>query len=122
MKALRLAGESVQREHEEIWLSYCGDTGVGVWERSPRVAESRVLFLECTFLGERQRGKGSLYGHLHFDDLVTRADRLGAHEAIVLHHLSRRHTIAELRTEVNARLPELAARIHLWGEERAADG
>jgi hypothetical protein len=40
----------------------------------------------------------------------------------VLHHLSRRHTLAELRAEVNVRLPELAGRIHLWGEGRPSNG
>ena len=119
IKALRLAGESVQVEREEVWLSYCGDTGPGVWNLAPRVAESRVLFLECTFVGEGQRGRGTVYGHLHIDDLVEQRDRLAGHEAIVLHHLSRRHSIAELRAEVSARLPDLASRIHLWGEESA---
>jgi ribonuclease Z len=121
IRRLRLAGEAVQAEREELWLSYCGDTGPGLWERAPRVAESRVLLLECTFVGATQLGKGAAYGHLHFDDLVRRADRLARHEAIVLHHLSRRHALAELRAEVDARLPELAARIHLWGEERSPD-
>lgn len=121
VKALRLTGERVQDEREEIWLSYCGDTGPGLWERAPRVAESRVLLLECTFVGERHRGKSAAHGHLHVDDLVENAARLERHEAIVLHHLSRRHSIAELRAEVDLRLPELSDRIHLWGEERAAD-
>jgi ribonuclease Z len=113
--AMRATGVDVHHEREEIWLSYCGDTGAGVWSLAPRLPESRVLMLECTFLGESQRGKGAAFGHLHLDDLVAHEDRLSGHEAIVLHHLSRRHSTAELRAAVDARLPRLAGRIHLWG-------
>ncbi|MEO7972274.1 MAG: MBL fold metallo-hydrolase [Thermoanaerobaculia bacterium] len=114
----RLRGEGIAIDDawEEIWLSYCGDTGPGVWELAPRLPESRLLMIECTFLGEAVRQHGSAYKHLHFDDLVEQAAKLERHEAIVLHHLSRRHTIGELRHEIEARLPELAARIHLLGE------
>jgi ribonuclease Z len=119
IRALRSGGAEVQESREEVWLSYCGDTGPGIWERAPRIAESRVLLVECTFVGETQRGKGKAYGHLHIDDLVAREESLAAHEAIVLHHLSRRHSIAELRAEIDRRLPGLAAKIHLWGEARS---
>jgi ribonuclease Z len=119
IRALRAGGTEVQESREEVWLSYCGDTGPGIWERAPKVADSRVLLLECTFMGETQRGKGKAFGHLHVDDLVAHEERLARHEAIVLHHLSRRHSIAELRAEIELRLPALAAKIHLWGEARS---
>jgi ribonuclease Z len=114
--ALRATGAEVHDEREEIWLSYCGDTGARVWALAPRLPESRVLMLECTFLGDAQRGKGAAFGHLHLDDLAAHEERLDGHEAIILHHLSRRHTTAELRAEIGRRLPRLAGRIHLWGE------
>lgn len=113
-------GERVEDESEEVWLSYCGDTGSGVFERAPRLAESRVLLLECTFLGATMRDRGALYGHLHLDELAAHADRMGGHEWILLHHLSRRHTVAELRAEVEKKLPELARRIRILFEEEAA--
>jgi len=113
---LRCEGVAIDHESEEVWLSYCGDTGPGVWELAPRLAESRLLMIECTFLGEAVRQHGSAYKHLHFDDLVDHEADLAAHEAIVLHHLSRRHSRNELRREVETRLPRLAPRIHLLGE------
>ena len=114
----RLRSESVEidRECEEIWLSYCGDTGPEVWKLAPRLAQSRLLMIECTFLGEEVRQHGSAYKHLHFDDLVEHEAELAAHEAILLHHLSRRHSKGELRREVETRLPRLASRVHLLGE------
>lgn len=113
----RAHGDRVEIESEEVWLSYCGDTGTGVFDRAPRLAESRVLMIECTFLGEPMRDRGALYGHLHLDDLAERADRLARHEWIVLHHLSRRHTPRQLRAEVERKLPGLAARIRILFEE-----
>jgi ribonuclease Z len=117
----RLRSESVEIESEceEVWLSYCGDTGPEVWNLAPRLAESRLLMIECTFLGEAVRQHGSAYKHLHFDDLVEHEAELAAHEAILLHHLSRRHSMGELRREVEKRLPLLAPRVHLLGEAAA---
>jgi len=116
---LRTRGERVEDEREEIWLSYCGDTGAGVFDLAPRLGESRVLMVECTFLGERMRERGALYGHLHLDDLAARADRLEGHEWILLHHLSRRHAPRELRAEVERKLPRLAERVKILFEEAA---
>lgn len=116
---LRAAGVEIECGCEEIWLSYCGDTGPEVWRLAPRLPESRVLMIECTFLGDEVRQHGTAYKHLHFDDLVDHQAKLERHEAIVLHHLSRRHSIAELRREVEARLPRVATRVHLLGEAGA---
>lgn len=95
IKALRAAGQPVDEEVEERWLSYCGDTSNLVFERSPEVFDSRVLLLECTFLAAEHQPRGTRYGHLHVSDLVGVADRF-ANEDLVLHHLSRRHRPAEL--------------------------
>lgn len=113
---LRSRWVEIDHESEEIWLSYCGDTGPGIWKLAPRLPESRLLMIECTFLGDEVRQHGSAYKHLHFDDLVEHESHLERHEAIILHHLSRRHSIALLRREVETKLPRLASRVHLLGE------
>ncbi|MFN7943506.1 MAG: MBL fold metallo-hydrolase [Thermoanaerobaculia bacterium] len=113
---LRSSGVEVAREREEVWLSYCGDTGAGVFDLAPRLAASRVLMIELTFLAPEARAKGAAYGHLHLDDLVERAGALAAHETVVLYHLSRRHSPAELRREVERRLPQLASRVRILHE------
>lgn len=116
---LRRDGREVEEAFDEIALSYCGDTGPGVFELAPRLRQSRVLLLECTFLGEATRGRGTLYGHLHLDDLAEHAALLSDCEAIVLTHLSRRHTRDQLAREVARHLPGLADRVHLFGAEAA---
>jgi ribonuclease Z len=110
---LRRRGVATEVAVEEDWLSYPGDTGPAVFDLEPRLFTSRVLVVECTFLGAALRDKGVRYKHLHFDDLAERADRF-ANEAIVLFHLSRRHSADELRREVTAWMPALAPRIHVF--------
>jgi ribonuclease Z len=114
--ALRERGIDTSDVVEEIWVSYCGDTGPAVFDLEPRIFDSRVLMLECTFLGEAQRDKGGQFKHLHLDDIVARAADF-RNPALVLHHLSRRHRVADLRAEVARRLPELAPRVHILVEE-----
>jgi ribonuclease Z len=111
---LRADGVAVTEPVEERLLTYCGDTGAGVFELEPRLFETQVLMIECTFLSEGKRRNAADYKHLHFDDLVEVADRF-RNRAIVLHHLSRRHKPEELRRAVDRHLPGLADRIHVLG-------
>ena len=114
--ALRERGVETAEVVEDLELSYCGDTGPGVFATEPRVFESRVLVVECTFLGEKHRDKGAHFGHLHLDDLIAREGDF-RNQAVVLQHLSHRHKVSELREEVDRCLPSLAPRIHLLVEE-----
>jgi ribonuclease Z len=113
--ALRRQGVQTAELVEEVWLSYCGDTGPGVFDLEPRLFDSKVLMMECTFLGEEHRDKGERFKHLHLGDIAARADRF-RNQAVVLHHLSRRHRVSDLRAEVARTMPELAPRIHFLVE------
>ncbi len=113
--ARRKVGDEVEEEREVLRLTYCGDTGASVFASEPRLFEAEVLLLECTFLGPAARDKGGRYGHLHLEDLVEHATRF-ANRHLVLHHLSGRFRRRELRSEVYRLLPDLAGRIHIWGE------
>jgi len=106
---------------EDLWLTYCGDTGPKVFEWEPRVFQSKVLMLECTFLGEEHRDKGERFKHLHLGDIAHWADEF-RNEALVLHHLSRRFRVEDLRAEIQRRLPELAPRIHILVEGEGKAG
>lgn len=113
---LRRRGEPVEEGVEEIWLSYCGDTGRGVFDSEPRLFESRILMLECTFLDPDKEEESRRFGHLHLADL-ERLEARFANEVIVLYHLSRRHRGPELARLVRERLPRLASRVRLVVEE-----
>ncbi len=114
---LKRDGIEVVREFEEVWLSYCGDTGAAVFTDEPRLFGARVLLLECTFLSPETRRHGERFGHLHLRDLVAVADRF-ENQAIVLCHLSRRYRLTELAEAVARELPGLAEKIHfITGDE-----
>ena len=115
---LRERGVETSEVAEDLWLSYCADTGPAIFDREPRIFGSRVLMMECTFVGEEHRDKGERFKHLHLGDVVQRAGEF-RNEAIVLHHLSRRFRVEDLRAEVDRRLPELAPRIHILVEGTA---
>jgi ribonuclease Z len=112
---LRERGVEIAETVEDLWLSYCGDTGPRIFEMEPRLLRSQVLMVECTFLGEEHRDKGERFKHLHLGDIARWADGL-ENEAIVLHHLSRRFRVEDLRAEVERRMPALAPRIHILVE------
>lgn len=117
---LRRRGEEITRGEDELTLTYCGDTGPGVFDAEPRLFTSRVLVLECTFLGSELRTKGARFKHLHVEDLGNAAARF-ANEALVLVHLSQRHRPQELLRRAEDLLPRLAGRIHVL-TEAADDG
>jgi ribonuclease Z len=117
--ARRGAGEAVDEERSERWLSYTGDTTAAVFDLAQEIRDSIVLLIECTFFAGRHRQHAASYGHLHLDDLVARQDEL-RNQAVVLAHLSRRHRVAEFEADVRRRLPLLAGRVHVFGSH--ADG
>ena len=76
--AARARGGDRPRSIEDIWLTYCGDTGPRIFEMEPRIFRSRVLMLECTFLGEEHRDKGEQFKHLHLGDIAAPGGELPA--------------------------------------------
>jgi ribonuclease Z len=110
LAALRARGEVLEERTEEDWLSYTGDTAVEVLDREPRLFTSKVLVIECTFLDPEHRQRAARYGHVHLEDLAERRESF-KNEHLVLCHLSRRHTEAQLATAVAARLGGLADRV-----------
>jgi ribonuclease Z len=113
--ALRERGVEISEPVEDLQLTYCGDTGPAVFAREPRLFGAKVLMLECTFLGAEHREHGERFKHLHLEDIARWADEL-RNAAVILHHLSRRYRLEDLRAEVERRLPALAPRIHILVE------
>ena len=111
---LRRSGVEIEREEIEVWLSYCGDTGPGVFDLEPRIFDSSVLLLECTFFDEESIGRAREFKHMHLDDLVERAERF-RNQDLVLHHLSRRYRCADLQEWLGSRLALPNTRVQLFG-------
>lgn len=116
LAALRRQGRDIERIEEEIWLSYGGDTGAGVFDLEPRLFAARVLLLECTFLDGARRSRADRFKHIHLDDLLERAEKF-ANQHIVLHHGSRRYDDAQLGAAVERLAARAAPRVHLFGRQ-----
>lgn len=116
---LRRQGTETSETVEQLWLTYCGDMGPATFDMEPRLFDSHVLMLECTFLRDELRDKGDLYKHLTLGDIARHAGDF-RNQALVLHHLSRRYKAEQLRAEVDRLLPELASRVHIMVEGEVA--
>lgn len=111
---LRRGGAEVDESYEEFWLSCTGDTSAAVFDSVPQLFQSRILVVECTFLDDDHAERARRFKHVHLDDLVAVRDRF-ENQALVLYHLSRRHSAAELEAAVAARLEPVAPEVHVVG-------
>jgi ribonuclease Z len=109
------AGETVTTEDEVRLLTYCADTGPGLFARHPEVLDAEVLLLECTFYRTGDRDRAAAFGHLHVDDLLAAAPRFTCRHLVLLHP-SRRHRLREVDQELQRRIrPAFACQVHpLW--------
>jgi ribonuclease Z len=87
------------------WIEQAGD----------QVLSARVLFQECTFLGQGRTTEAARKGlHSHIDDLHGLLGRVKS-RAIVLYHISQYYQAEEVGEILRAALPEESlARIHLF--------
>jgi len=105
---LRAGGAEVTRREEIPLLAYPGDCGAGVFDAAPELFRARVLLIECSFLAPEDVDRAREYGHIHIDDLISRAP-LFQNEAVVLTHFSQRYRAEEIREGLR-RIPEPLAR------------
>lgn len=85
-------------------LFYTGDTDRGILETNPRVFQSEVLMIECSFIAEGHQERAARYRHIHLDDLIEFADRF-ENGTIVLMHFSRRYARETIRDTLRRRCP-----------------
>lgn len=106
-------GETVQHEVEHAELSYPGDTTIRVFERSPHILQSRILILECTFVGPAFSAEtATRRGHVHLDQLAAWAEHMKC-ERLFLTHFSQRYDRRFVEAEIQ-KLPEsLRSRVEI---------
>ncbi|ATB27943.1 MBL fold metallo-hydrolase [Melittangium boletus] len=103
----RKAGEPLFDEMDRLELAYATDTLSRVLESAPEVLHSRVLILECTFLGDKRTvSDAQERAHLHFDEILARAE-LFQNEALVLMHFSQAYSPEEVHAVIRAQTPEV---------------
>jgi ribonuclease Z len=99
-------GERVNVEVEAPEVVFCGDTTIEVVVQQPLVRTAKLLILEATFLDDRvPEDRAKKTGHVHLDDIVSRAD-LFENEGILLTHFSARYSAKQIKRILADRLPE----------------
>lgn len=98
-------GQIVTEERNEILVSFTGDTQIEFLDLTPEVRNSKILFLETTYLDERKSVASTKeWGHTHLDELIPRLKEITS-EKIVLFHTSARYSFNEAQKIIMNRIP-----------------
>ena len=114
---LRRQGISLETETHVPRLTFIGDSTIETLYRQPHIGQSRILFLEVTYLLDEDRTLARERGHTHLHDLVdfiTERPEALQNQHIVLKHFSMRYSREQIRLLCQSALPaEFFARCHL---------
>ncbi|PJZ69390.1 hypothetical protein CH373_14045 [Leptospira perolatii] len=96
-------------------VSFSGDTKIEYVLTHKDVAESDVLFLECTYIDEeRNVEKAREWGHIHLNEIIHNLSAF-KNKKIVLIHFSKRYPLSYIRSELAKRIPPSEKeRFHLF--------
>lgn len=105
---------------DELWLprmTFIGDSTIDTLYREKHVGESRILFLELTYLMEDERDIAKQRGHTHLDDLLTflqECPDVLKNQHIILKHFSMRYDRRLILHTLKSRLPKaFLERVHI---------
>ena len=116
IRELREQGVNVSVSSTTLALAVTGDTCLDAVLASPEVLRAERLVLECTFMDDSIDVEGARSrGHVHLFE-IAEAARAGLFtgKALLLNHVSPRHSKAEALSQMEKHLPpELLARTQL---------
>lgn len=88
-------------------ISFSGDTQIEYILDHQDVRESKILFLECTYIDqERNVENARTWGHTHLDEIFHYANEF-KNEKIVLIHFSKRYHKNTIRETIRKKTPEI---------------
>ena len=96
-------------------VSFSGDTKIEYVLTHKDVAESEILFLECTYIDHEKNVEDAReWGHIHLDEIIHHISSF-KNEKIVLIHFSKRYPPSYIRRVFSKRIPPSEKdRIHLF--------
>ena len=101
------AGEDLFTEQYQPLVTFSGDTQIEFVVENQIVQDSKILFLECTYICEKrpvQRARD--WGHIHLDEIVANAELFRNVEKLFLIHFSPRYGRKEIEETLKRKLPE----------------
>ncbi len=114
---LRQKGVCFEEEKWSPRLTFIGDSTIETLHRQPHIGDSKILFLEVTFLMDDERSLAKKRGHTHVEDLAAflreKPDAL-PNPHIVLKHFSMRYQREQILYTLKQKLPpEFMHRVHV---------
>ena len=104
---MKKAGADIFYEHENVLITFSGDTQIEFVTQNELVQRSRILFLECTYISaDRPVERARRWGHIHLDEIVAGAEAFREIEHLFLIHFSPRYSHKEIKATLQARLPD----------------
>ncbi|MGJ4752076.1 MBL fold metallo-hydrolase [Leptospira kmetyi] len=98
--------KEVSEQSETPVISFSGDTKIEYVLEHEDVANSNILFIECTYIdNERDVNKAREWGHIHLDEIIGNLSSF-QNEKIVLIHFSKRYSIPYIREILEKRIPK----------------
>ncbi|EQA55180.1 MBL fold metallo-hydrolase [Leptospira kmetyi] len=98
--------KEVSEQSEIPVISFSGDTKIEYVLEHEDVANSNILFIECTYIDkERDVNKAREWGHIHLDEIIGNLSSF-QNEKIVLIHFSKRYSIPYIREILDKRIPK----------------
>ena len=92
-------------------VTFSGDTRIEFILENQHARDSKVLFLECTYIDEKRSvERARTWGHVHLDEIATHAESFRNVEKLFLIHFSPRYRHEEIRRAIKAKLPEWLAK------------
>lgn len=105
----------IDENYQQRVFSFTGDTQIEVLDQSPQIKNSKILFLESTFIDDsKPLLSARKWGHTHLDEIISREAELSC-EKIVLIHISGRYSTKYAQDLLVKKLgPEKAARFEIF--------
>ncbi len=108
----RRAGERVTEDISMAILTYCADSGPGLFDTRPEVFNAEIVLVECSFFRSADRDRATRYGHTHLADLQPHLEKLGCRHLVLL-HASRRHRLREVEAILDEEVrPNFSGELH----------
>ncbi|MBI3396612.1 MAG: MBL fold metallo-hydrolase [Spirochaetia bacterium] len=95
---------------EEVYhpiVTFSGDTQIEFVLDNEIVRQSKILFLECTYVDDKRPvERARKWGHIHLDEIAANAAAFENVERLFLIHFSPRYRSEEIRSALKAKLPD----------------
>lgn len=94
-------------EVEVPLIAFSGDTTIEFVLNHPHVQQSKILFLECTYIDEKRPvERARKWGHTHLDEIAQNAEAFRELKRLFLIHFSPRYRKKEVFDALKTKLPD----------------